>query len=439
MTIHRVPTAGAVGEGYPKGHLGHLTEKEEQALREFKDFLEAKGLYKRGPPASHDDPTLLRYLRARKWVVQDAYKQFSDTENFREANQIGLLYDTMDIDRYEESKKLVGDVHIVSCRSETQLICYSILGGPVDATSGTAFTYPFTGIHMLMCRCSGIPIYVYQIRHLNSQAVAAYEKSSETSFSKAKPDGRTPAKLLRLFALYENLTRFVQPLCTECTDREYPQTPITLSTNIVDISHVSLRMFWNLKGHMQIASELATSHYPETLDRIFIIGAPHYFGTVWGWIKRWFDPVTVSKIFILGPNDVIPVLTQFMDITSIPKIYGGELEWTFFEGPAFDDEINKICHFENGYETFPPGPLYWNTLDDGKRMECLAVGTKDGKDRRERVCTVTKAYPPQSANGSALNAEKVVESGSAPAGTEVPTEQLAVFSVSGEGKQNGTT
>ncbi|RYO82972.1 hypothetical protein DL766_007024 [Monosporascus sp. MC13-8B] len=382
MTIHRVPTAGAAGEGYPNGHLGHLTEKEEQALREFKESLEAKGLYERGPPASHDDPTLLRFLRARKWVVQDAYKQFSDTENFRGANQIGLLYDTMDIDCYEESKKL--------------------------------------------------------IRHLNSQAVAAYEKSSETSFSKAKPDGRTPAKLLRLFALYENLTRFAQPLCTECTDREYPQTPITLSTNIVDISHVSLRMFWNLKGHMQVASELATAHYPETLDRIFIIGAPHYFGTVWGWIKRWFDPVTVSKIFILGPSDVIPVLTQFMDITSIPKIYGGELEWAFFDDPAVDDEINRICHFENGYETFPPGPLYWNALDDGKRMECLAVGTKDGKDRRERVCTVTKAFPPQSANGSALDAEKVAERGSAPAVTDVPTEKLAVLSVSGEGKQNGT-
>lgn len=401
MTIHRVPTAGAVGEGYPNGHLGHLTEKEEQALREFKASLEANGLYKHGPPASHDDPTLLRYLRARKWVVQDAYKQFSDTENFRGANQIGLLYDTMDIDCYEESKKL-----------------YPRWTGRRDKR--------------------GIPIYVYQIRHLNSQAVAAYEKSSETSFSKAKPDGRTPARLLRLFALYENLTRFAQPLCTECTDREYPQTPITLSTNIVDISHVSLRMFWNLKGHMQTASELATSHYPETLDRIFIIGAPHYFGTVWGWIKRWFDPVTVSKIFILRPNDVIPVLTQFMDITSIPKVYGGELEWTFFEDPTFDDEINRICHFENGYETFPHGPLYWNTLDDGKRMECLAVGTKDGKDRRERVCTVTKAFPPQSANGSALNAEKVAESGSAPAGTEVPTEQLAGLSVSGEGKQNGT-
>ena len=116
----------------------------------------------------------------------------------------------------------------------------------------------------------GIPIYVYQIRHLDSNTVAKYEKSSDTNYSNAKTDGTTPAKLLRLFALYENLTRFAQPLCTQCTDRENAETPITLSTNIVDISQVSLRQFWNLKAHMQAASLLATAHYPETLDRRFI-------------------------------------------------------------------------------------------------------------------------------------------------------------------------
>ena len=116
---------------------------------------------------------------------------------------------------------------------------------------------------------SGIPIYVYQIRHLDSNTVAAYEKATQTKYSRAETDGKTPANLLRLMALYENLTRFVQPLATECTDRDhYPHTPITLSTNIVDISGCSLRMFWNLKNHMQLASELASSKYPETLDRM---------------------------------------------------------------------------------------------------------------------------------------------------------------------------
>jgi hypothetical protein len=52
--------------------------------------------------------------------------------------------------------------------------------------------------------------------------------------------------------------------------RSYPETPISQSNNIVDISGVGLKQFWNLKGHMQDASVLATAHYPETLDRIFV-------------------------------------------------------------------------------------------------------------------------------------------------------------------------
>lgn len=58
-SIHRVPSAGAPEHGYPQGHLGHLTASEEQALKDFKVFLQEKGLWKPGPPPSHDDPTLL--------------------------------------------------------------------------------------------------------------------------------------------------------------------------------------------------------------------------------------------------------------------------------------------------------------------------------------------------------------------------------------------
>lgn len=59
-------------------------------------------------------------------------------------------------------------------------------------------------------------------------------------------------------------------MCSQLQDRDHARTPITLSTNLVDVSGVSLKQFWNLKGHMQLASQLATAHYPETLDRIFV-------------------------------------------------------------------------------------------------------------------------------------------------------------------------
>ena len=84
-----------------------------------------------------------------------------------------------------------------------------------------------------------------------------------------------PQRLLRLFALYENLLNFVMPLCSRL-QRPHTETPIVASTNIVDVSGVGLKQFWNLKGHMQDASVLATAHYPETLDRIFVCHLSHF-------------------------------------------------------------------------------------------------------------------------------------------------------------------
>jgi len=55
----RILSVGGHDFGYPHGHLGNLTEDEAQRLEQFKLYLTEKGLYKAGPPPSHDDQTLL--------------------------------------------------------------------------------------------------------------------------------------------------------------------------------------------------------------------------------------------------------------------------------------------------------------------------------------------------------------------------------------------
>ncbi|RFU32097.1 hypothetical protein B7463_g4250, partial [Scytalidium lignicola] len=351
---HRVQSA-AVEYGYPIGHLGHLTEEEESALKEFKTVCKEKGYYKPGngpaEPPSHDDATLLRYLRARRFNVQDAWKQFEDTENWRKSNQLDLLYETIDLNHYEETRVL-----------------YPQWTGRRDRR--------------------GMPVYLFEVRHLHAKAMAAYEKSAAKTHSKAVPDGKTPAKLLRLFALYENLTRFVLPLCTALTDRDNANTPITQSNNIVDISGVGLKQFWNLRGHMQDASQLATAHYPETLDRIFIIGAPAFFPTVWGWIKRWFDPITTSKIFILGHHEVKETLEKFIEPANIPKKFGGELDFDWGDFPNLDPALEGIVTWKDGHKDFPHGPMYWVPVDGKNEMQLKVVGSVDDKERDEIACTV---------------------------------------------------
>lgn len=143
---------------------------------------------------------------------------------------------------------------------------------------------------------------------------------------------------------------------------------------------------------MQVASQLATAHYPETLDRIFIIGAPFFFNTVWGWIKRWFDPITVSKIFILGQHEVKSTLESFIDIRNIPKKYGGELDFQWGQLSIPDPAWEGIVQWENGFSEFPSGPLLWEEIDNGKRLACIAHGRVDGKDRRQTVCTIPHQF-----------------------------------------------
>lgn len=177
-------------------------------------------------------------------------------------------------------------------------------------------------------------------------------------------------------------------------DREHADVPVTMSTNIVDISGVGLKQFWNLKGHMQAASQLATAHYPETLDRIFIIGAPIFFSTVWGWVKRWFDPITVSKIFVLAPHEVKPTLEAFIDPRNIPKKYGGELDYTFGQLGIPDPAWDGVIRWEKGHSSFPSGPLLWEDVPGEDRIACVRLGAEKGKTQREIICSLPKAWKP---------------------------------------------
>lgn len=143
---------------------------------------------------------------------------------------------------------------------------------------------------------------------------------------------------------------------------------------------------------MQDASTLATAHYPETLDRIFIIGAPAFFPTVWGWVKRWFDPITVSKIFILSQANLLPTLKQYIDIDNIPKKYGGNLDFEWGQMPNLDPVIEAAIKWENpvvqnGKNTFPIGPIAWENGENGA-LKAVAVGHENGQARRRTVFTI---------------------------------------------------
>lgn len=116
-----------------------------------------------------------------------------------------------------------------------------------------------------------------------------------------------------------------------------------------------------------------------------------------------------------------------MALENIPKSYGGKLDWNFFDEPAYDDEIKRIAEWENGYTSFPPGPCHWRPTEDGTRLECLAVGSQDGQERRVRVCTIPKAFPSGSESDTLVTdgeTEAVTIAGDEDAATETTSQAV---------------
>ncbi|KAF2871036.1 CRAL-TRIO domain-containing protein [Massariosphaeria phaeospora] len=356
---------------YPSGHYAHLTPNQQEQLEAFRQLCETQGYYTPAGTngacdASHDDETLLRFLRARRFVAPEAFKQFKETEDWRKEHGIDDLFYRIEVDEFEATRRL-----------------YPQWLGRRDKR--------------------GIPVYVFEVAPLNAKSISAYEKGLAKSKTTSP---KVSTKNLRLFALYESLTRFVQPFCS-AIPRKHPETPISQSNNIVDITGVGLKQFWNLKGHMQDASQLATAHYPETLDRIFIVGAPAFFPTVWGWIKRWFDPITVSKIFILSPANVLPTLSQYIDPDNIPKKYGGNLDFEWGMMPILEPDIQTAIKWEapetqNGQHTFPTGPIRWEQGADGSLL-AVGVGNENGRPRHRTIFTIPNPVRPNVAGLEPLN------------------------------------
>jgi hypothetical protein len=79
-------------------------------------------------------------------------------------------------------------------------------------------------------------------------------------------------------------------------------------------------------------SDIDSNYFPERLHRSFAINCPWYFTAVFRLVSPFLDPVTLSKIKIIG-SDYLPHLLEYIDQSQIPIEYGGELSnswgWPF--------------------------------------------------------------------------------------------------------------
>ncbi|KAH0832221.1 CRAL-TRIO domain-containing protein [Lanmaoa asiatica] len=278
-------------------------------LEVFKANLIQAGLYRPATDdgrASHDDVTLMRFLRARRFDLNKAEKQFARAEAWRRQHDVDELFKTFDTAELESSRRF-----------------YPSWTGRRDK--------------------QGLPVYVYRLASLDNSLRHELD---------AVPSERRHE---RIVALYECMTRFVLPLCDHLPHE--PSTPISSVTTIIDLADVSLTAMWSLRSHLQQASTMATANYPETLNTIAVVNSPSYFPTIWNWIKGWFDEGTRQKIHILG-KDPVDTLRELIDDDDLPESYGGKLKWVFEDEPCLDNDIQQaIGEMPKGPVTFSDGSI----------------------------------------------------------------------------------
>ena len=79
-----------------------------------------------------------------------------------------------------------------------------------------------------------------------------------------------------------------------------------------------------------------------------------------------------------------------MDISSIPKKYGGDLDFECGMMPSMDPDLRKCLEIKDPRleELFLTGPTRWVDSEEGD-MVALSVGSIDGKPHKEAVATLS--------------------------------------------------
>lgn len=119
---------------------------------------------------------------------------------------------------------------------------------------------------------------------------------------------------------YEAFTHYRLPACSRLQGHL-----VETSCTILDLKGISLGTATQVYSYIREASNIGQNFYPERMGKFYVINAPFGFSTVFSMIKRFLDPVTVEKIFVLGSKYQTELLKQ-VPIQNLPVKFGGKSE-----------------------------------------------------------------------------------------------------------------
>lgn len=246
------------------GHPGHTTKEQDAQVHQLRQMLEQEGFTER-----LDTLTMLRFLRARKFNVELAKQMFVANEKWRKDFGTDSLPQTFN---YKEKPEV--------------------------------FKYYPQYYHKT--DKDGRPVYIEQLGGIDLNAMYKITTAERM--------------LQNLVNEYEKLADPRLPACS----RKAGKLLETCCT-IMDLKGVGITKVSSVYGYVKQASSISQDHYPERLGKLYLINAPWGFASVFSVVKGWLDPVTVSKIHVLGSGYQAELLAQ-VPKENLPTLFGGTCE-----------------------------------------------------------------------------------------------------------------
>ncbi|AMD22917.1 HHR148Wp [Eremothecium sinecaudum] len=280
-----IPTEEELLASYPNnsppnalpGTPGNLTSDQEAAMHELRRLLVDAGYTKR-----LDDASMLRFLRARKFDIAAAKLMYENCEKWRAEFGVDTIFE----DFHYEEKPLVAKFY--------------------------PQYYHKTDI-------DGRPVYIEELGNLNLNEMYTIT---------------TQERMLKnLVWEYESFVRYRAP----ASSRQAGYL-VETSCTIMDLKGISISSAAQVLSYVREASNIGQNYYPERMGKFFLINAPFGFSTAFRLFKPFLDPVTVSKIFILGSSYQKDLLKQ-IPAENLPTKFGGKSEVSEEEGGLYLSDV----------------------------------------------------------------------------------------------------
>lgn len=261
------------------GVPGYMTKDEADAYFKFKEEVEKRGDEVRKTVYSFGEIegevwTLTRWLRARKFVLEDAVKMIEEaTECHKSPRENDYYANPMDA---------------LGCEVSLYFANYPQL------YSGKAK--------------NGAPIFISKPGVLNVDAIECI----------------TTLDGILKFHWYVEMHDFGNLLRRE--KEKNPDFKLFQCFSILDLENLTTSQLTSRA--LSIIKEQAAVDslcFPETMSRMFIINCPRFFSASWRLIKGWLDPRTASKIDVISNKDQArKKLLELIDEDQLPSDYGGK-------------------------------------------------------------------------------------------------------------------